>query len=105
MARSPAQCRVERLTSGNSSLAFLARKRQCYLCPSAQSAFCAGRSAMQFHDRLYDGQPEARAGGPRTARRIPPIETIEDPRQMFGPDTAPIILHRDLHLVVEVGNH
>ena len=66
-------------------------------------AFLAGRpdaSAVIFDNLLYDRKPDAAAALGRISRRIRPVETVENIRQIFRRDSLSVVLDDDLDVLV-----
>src|SRR5437879_6414036 len=61
-------------------------------------ACCRGRTSMQIGDGFYQGQTQAGSFG--TARRINPVKSIEDTREVVRRDSTAGIFHRQLRPAV-----
>ena len=68
-------------------------------------AFLAGRpdaSAVIFDNLLYDRKPDAATALGRISRRIRPVETIENIRQIFRRDSLSVVLDDDLDKIAVI---
>src|SRR4026208_1440339 len=57
-------------------------------------ACCRGRTPMQIEDGFYQGTTQTSTLG--AARRVDPVESIEDTGEMVGRDSTARIAHREL---------
>lgn len=68
-------------------------------------ALLAGRpdaSAVIFDNLLYDRKPDAATALGRISRRIRPVETVENIRQIFRRDSLSVVLDDDLDKIAVI---
>jgi hypothetical protein len=79
--------RLERLTYQLGNYRQVDRER----ASGAERALDRDPAAMGLHDVLNDGKPQSRAPQFTAAGAVDPVESLKQPRQVFGLDAAALI--------------